>query len=124
MDQPQSTERMDLPKLTGGIILVVLGVAFLLHQIDFLRIYDVWRFWPLILIALGLARIISPTERKSRGSGVWLVGLGACFLIGGFGLFGLSYGTVWPLFLVFIGLSIVFESISHGSKKPEAHNGN
>ena len=37
----------------GPILLIVLGVLFLLDELNWVRFYDVVRFWPLILIALG-----------------------------------------------------------------------
>jgi Domain of unknown function (DUF5668) len=37
----------------GPILLIVLGVLFLLDELNWIRFYDVVRFWPLILIALG-----------------------------------------------------------------------
>ncbi len=37
----------------GPILLIVLGVLFLLDELNWIHFYDVIRFWPLILIALG-----------------------------------------------------------------------
>jgi hypothetical protein len=38
----------------GPIILIVLGALFLLNNFDLLPFYRIERFWPLILIAVGL----------------------------------------------------------------------
>lgn len=40
--------------ITGGVVLVVLGVAFLIDQ--FWDI-DIWKFWPVILIVVGIIAI-------------------------------------------------------------------
>lgn len=37
----------------GPILLIVLGVLFLLDELNWIHFYDVVRFWPVILIALG-----------------------------------------------------------------------
>ncbi|OGB63063.1 MAG: hypothetical protein A2Y94_06540 [Caldithrix sp. RBG_13_44_9] len=50
--------------LFWGIFLIVLGLLFLLHNFDYLDFGDmVRRYWPLILIYLGLQALIS--SRKS-----------------------------------------------------------
>ncbi|MCP4157813.1 MAG: hypothetical protein GY757_59435 [bacterium] len=42
----------------GGWILITLGVAFLLVVNDFIRWRDIWRYWPVILIIIGLSIIL------------------------------------------------------------------
>lgn len=37
----------------GPILLITLGVLFLLDELNWIHFYDVVRFWPVILIALG-----------------------------------------------------------------------
>lgn len=37
----------------GPILLIVLGVIFLLETLDLVRLYQIVRFWPVFLIALG-----------------------------------------------------------------------
>ncbi|MFZ0640668.1 MAG: B-box zinc finger protein [Candidatus Acidiferrales bacterium] len=43
---------------TGSIILIVLGVVFLLATTGVLNSRWVWNFWPLLLIAIGVALIL------------------------------------------------------------------
>jgi TM2 domain-containing membrane protein YozV len=47
---------------TGAIILIGLGVLFLLDELGALHFDWIWRFWPLILIALGV-RILMQRRR-------------------------------------------------------------
>ena len=42
----------------GAVILIGLGVLFLLNTMGLLNFDWIWRFWPLILIALGLRAIL------------------------------------------------------------------
>jgi len=48
----------------SGPILIVVGVVFLLSNLDIVDLGDLLRFWPLILIAVG-ARLVF----RDRGSG-------------------------------------------------------
>lgn len=42
---------------TGGIILIVLGVAFLLSNFGLIAWESIWKFWPLILVAAGIGML-------------------------------------------------------------------
>ncbi len=50
----------------AGIILILVGIAFLLSNLDLVDIGDFFRFWPLILIAVG-ARMLM--QNRGAGSG-------------------------------------------------------
>ncbi len=49
--------------ITGGIILIALGLAFLLDQF-----YDIniWRFWPVILIVVGIVALKNGLDERNR----------------------------------------------------------
>jgi hypothetical protein len=45
-----------------GIILVVFGVLFTLENLGYID--NVWRFWPLILVLVGLVFVVGHFTRK------------------------------------------------------------
>jgi hypothetical protein len=53
----------------GPILLIVLGVVFLLDQLDVLRFSEIARYWPVLLIAVGawalVARFQQPAQPRS-----------------------------------------------------------
>jgi hypothetical protein len=56
----------------GPILLMALGVVFLLNTMDLLRIRDIVRYWPLLLIALGgylLYERLAPTGGHGEAEG-------------------------------------------------------
>jgi len=56
----------------GPVLLMALGVLFLLNTMDLLRIRDIVRYWPLLLIALGaylLYERLAPTGANSEAEG-------------------------------------------------------
>lgn len=55
---------MARPDNWSGVVLIVIGVIFLLSNLDLVDLGDLLRFWPLILIAVG-ARLVF----QNRGSG-------------------------------------------------------
>ena len=51
--------KIDSPSLTTGVILIAIGVMFLLDRLgfaDFNHIVHYW--WPLIVIALGVRKLV------------------------------------------------------------------
>jgi len=55
----------------GPILLIVLGVVFLLDQLDLLRLSEVARFWPILLIAVGawaLVARVAPSAHQNAGN--------------------------------------------------------
>ncbi|HEX9750322.1 MAG TPA: DUF5668 domain-containing protein [candidate division Zixibacteria bacterium] len=57
---------MRVGRLRSGIILIVLGVLLLLSTLDYIN-WDFWwslsHFWPVLLIAIGIEKIFTATDR-------------------------------------------------------------
>jgi len=47
----------------GAFILIGLGVLFLLDEVGVLHFHSLWRFWPLVLIALGVRVLMRRSGR-------------------------------------------------------------
>jgi phage shock protein C len=47
-----------------GAVLIVMGSLFLLHEFDFFDYWDLHRFWPVVLVVLGLVLIVTGQQRK------------------------------------------------------------
>ncbi len=54
--------RANRGKLTGGLILLGLGLFFLIQ--NFFPLWDIARLWPVILIIIGLAILVGSSERR------------------------------------------------------------
>jgi hypothetical protein len=96
------------PKLVFGLTVIAVG---LILALDNLHIYDAWNllsWWPLVLAAFGLARLIQDGP-LSLGGHIWLAFSVAGF-IQQFGPWGLL-DRWWPLFLVWAGLVVVLRAI-------------
>jgi hypothetical protein len=48
----------------GAFVLIGLGVLFLLNEMDVVNFDRIWRFWPLVLIAIGIRVLM-----RRRGMG-------------------------------------------------------
>ncbi|MDR1015220.1 MAG: PspC domain-containing protein [Coriobacteriales bacterium] len=99
--------------LTLGILLVGGGILALVAT--FLDL-SAWRFWPVIVILLGLVVLCTPARQGwslgRAGHAIALITLGFALQLWMFGLvafstFLLTFRYLWPVLLVILGLSLI-----------------
>ncbi|HEY2819718.1 MAG TPA: DUF5668 domain-containing protein [Candidatus Acidoferrum sp.] len=93
--------------IVGGIVCLV-GVLFLLDHLGVISVDHIWRFWPLILIAVGVAHLAEPGRRQWGGI-VLLVG--TLFLFDSLGIMRFSWAELWPLAIIGVGGMMIWNSI-------------
>jgi hypothetical protein len=113
MDNTSITERPRFPvaKLTVGLVLLGIGIAAFFDAIDVWEIGMLWRYWPLILIALGIVNAYEAFRRRQGDGSYFLLGVGIWMLAGSFNLFGLTYSSAFPLGVIVVGLGAVIHAI-------------
>lgn len=97
------------PGLVAGLVIVVIGVILLLDQEGLVHAWDVWRFWPMVLIAFGLARMLRGEGAPDKLWGTVEVAFGVVFLLGALGYRHFSFSHTWPLLIVGVGLWLLYE---------------
>ena len=113
MDNTSINERPRFPagKLAVGLVLVGVGITAFLDKLDVWEIGMLWRYWPLILIALGLVNAYEAMRRRQGDGSYFMIGVGVWMLAGSFNLFGLSYGSAFPLGIIVVGIGAVLHAI-------------
>ena len=101
--------------LVAGLVIVALGLILLLDTEGLVPAWDLWRFWPVVLIALGLVRVIRGGATPEKLWGVVEVGFGVVFLLGALGYQHFTLSHTWPLLIVAAGLRVLYEKFG----KPE-----
>jgi len=66
--------------LVPGLILVGIGALFFLNNLHIIYIREWLAYWPVILIAVGVVKLVDSTFTGGRVAGGVLLGLGAIFL--------------------------------------------
>jgi hypothetical protein len=94
-----------------GSFLVLAGGALLLENFDLIDIGSVWRFWPLILVGLGIARMRAAASRREQGAGLWLLLLGLWLTVSILNIGGLTFSDTWPAIIIAAGLSMLWKSL-------------
>ena len=90
-----------------AIILIGIGVLFLLSNLHVFYFQDWWRYWPGILIAVGVIKLVDAQSNPGRvGGGVLLI-VGGIFLGQSLGYFRVA--DLWPLILIGVGLLLLID---------------
>jgi len=104
--------RNSLQGIIPALIVIGIGVLFLLNNLNIFFIHDVWRFWPVILIAVGLVKLVDSPLSNARITGGILVGVGALFLADNLGFLNLTWESFWPLALIGAGLLMLWHRLA------------
>jgi hypothetical protein len=96
-------------RLVPAIVLIAVGAIFLLNNLHLVFAHDLFRYWPAILIAVGIVKLVDSQDNSARAGGGILVGLGAVFLAQSLGYLDIHFWDLWPLILIAIGLGLLFE---------------
>ena len=99
----------------GGVILL-LGLGLLLENLGYTDIGNIFRYWPILLIVFGLAKLFEPGA-KVFALVVTLVGL--LLLLDKLDVVSVNLWSLWPLLLVLIGVSMIWQVFAGKSAKEE-----
>jgi len=105
----ETTQPVRVPQLLFGLVLLGLGVAMLLGrlgivEVSFWRILGTW--WPLLIVAAGLAALT--TVPRAWPGPVGLIAVGVFLQLARLDLFDVELTSlIWPVVLIAIGLTLL-----------------
>ena len=82
--------------LIFGLAIVAVGVLFLLDNFG-VPVGNVWGYWPVILIAIGLAKIVDSRDTAGRSGGAIILLVGVVFMADKIHLPFLTDRNLWDL---------------------------
>jgi predicted membrane protein len=91
--------------LVPGLVLILVGSVILLEHLGYIRAEEFWKFWPLLLVTVGVAKLFSP---QSRVGGAILILFGGFLQLNKLGYTRLTLGDIWPVILIAVGASLIF----------------
>ena len=91
-----------------GAVVCLVGVLLLLDHLNIISVDHLWRFWPLILIAVGAAHLAEP-GRRPWGAVVLLVG--TLFLLNSLNILRFNWAELWPLAIIIAGGMMIWNSL-------------
>jgi predicted membrane protein len=94
-----------------GAIVVAVGCLLLLDNLGIVRFHDVWQYWPVLLVAWGVSRVVD-----SRTPSGWIWGgmialVGAFLLLDNLDIIVFNFAVVWPVLLIAFGVSVLVRAL-------------
>jgi hypothetical protein len=105
-------------RLIPAIIVIGIGVLFLLNNLNILYFSEWARYWPVILIALGLVKLVDASTPSGHVAGAIFAGVGAVLLGQTLGYLNVGIHDLWPLFLIGAGIMMLFQRNSWYRVRP------
>src|SRR5712692_3126830 len=96
--------------LIGGIIIAI-GLLLLLDNLHIVRIHDVWRFWPLILVVYGVSRVLESHRPPGYIWGGAIALIGALLLLDNLDIVPFEVTLIWPVVFIAFGVSMLWRAI-------------
>jgi predicted membrane protein len=97
----------------GGLI-VAAGLVLLLDNLNIIRVYDIWRFWPLALVIFGAAKALESRSPAGQVWGGFIALIGVIFLLDSLQIRVFNFDLidiVWPLAIIGFGLFLLLRAM-------------
>jgi predicted membrane protein len=98
------------PQLVLGLGIIAIGVLFLLGNMDIIDPHDYLRYWPAIILIIGLSSLVQSQHGPGRIWGLILTFIGAAMLLDRIYFLHINLWDYWPLILVAIGIMMIARS--------------
>lgn len=98
------------PHLIVGAFIIALGVLFTLDNLGLAHADRYLRFWPVVLIGVGLQKLAHSRDGMGGAFGGFVITLaGVWLLLEESALIRVSFWDLWPMLLVFFGGYLVWQ---------------
>src|SRR5262245_15934937 len=105
--------------LIFGLIIMFVGVILALDVLELVNARDVLRYWPVVLLAFGIADLTQTSDRGSRLRGSLLTFFGGWWLLTTLRVLpSHSWRLFWPLLLVLAGAALVAQTMKRRDEAP------
>jgi hypothetical protein len=103
-----------------AMVLIGLGALFLLSNLHFVYLSQIYRWWPALFVAFGVVKLVDSEEYSSRVLGGIFCAAGALLLARNLGYLEFAIRNLWPLIPMGFGLWMLLDRTAtlpfvHGS---------
>ena len=109
-NQPKENGGALWPRIPGplipGMILIAIGALFLLDNLHIIHVAEWFAYWPVVMIALGLVKLVDSQHPGGQIAGGVLMAVGGLILADNLGF--LRIDQMWPLALIAIGVFLLW----------------
>lgn len=116
--------QIPLGKLAFGIVLLVVGTLAFTDVLDLIELGDLVRYWPVLLIFIGVSQEIDALRQRQPGGGYVIAAVGVWLLFAKQHYFGLNHRSAMPIGVAIIGLGLILHALVDAPAPAKKENGN
>lgn len=106
------------PQAVLGLGIVIIGLVFLGDNLGWAHSRGVLRYWPLVVVAVGLAKLAQPGDRSGRLLGAVIVLVGAWLTADQVFNLSVDFEDWWPILIIALGVVVVFRALGPRASGP------
>jgi len=95
------------PRILFGAAVLVIGIIFLLDNLGVVYSWEYLRYWPVLLILLGLVKMFEPTGTPARVFWGVVVLVGLLLLLDRLDILEFRFWDLWPIVLILVGFAVL-----------------
>jgi predicted membrane protein len=96
--------------LFGGLVVAV-GLLMLLDNLDIVHFHDLWRFWPVAVIIMGVAKVLEARSPVGYVVGGMVALVGAFLLLDNLNVVPFNFDLIWPLVIIAFGITVLLRAL-------------
>jgi hypothetical protein len=104
------------PRLIVGLGILALGLLWTLDNLDILESEAITRWWPVLLIVIGLVQLLD--RRASRGGPIVLILVGSVLTLRRLRLVDLDLGDLIPIGIAAFGAKLIWDALARRKGAP------
>ena len=108
------------PQLILGLLIIFVGIVFLLDELGIAPALSYLRYWPVALIAIGVAKMLQARDGGGAFAGLMFTIVGVWLQAEELDIINVSLRNVWPVGLVLVGGYLVWQGLTN---RPAARPG-
>ncbi len=94
-------------RLFFAIFLITAGTLLFLGNIGILPVRDIWDYWPLVFVGIGIGKLLNCRTPGGRAISILLIVFGSLFLLVSLGIFRINANDdSWPISLLLIAFGL------------------
>lgn len=112
------------PRLLVGLGILALGLLWTLDNVDLIESEQITEWWPILIVAIGLVRLLDPI--KSKLASVLMIVIGTLILLDSIDVSEIDLGDLIPLAVAAIGAKLIWDALrrrSYGAAVPTSDPG-
>src|SRR5687768_13856559 len=96
-------------RMVPAIVLISIGAIFLLRNLHFTYFREAIAWWPALLVAFGVVKLVDSEDNSGRVFGGLVGTAGGILLARNLGFLDISVRELWPLILIGAGLMMLVQ---------------